>query len=229
MKLYGIGVGPGDPQLLTIRGKRVLEQVDTVFIPGDLAQTIISGYVSASNIVEIQFPMTTDKDKLQKAWQTAADHVVEKTDDKAAFVTIGDPSIYSTFGHLRRALRNNHSTIDIEVIPGVSAATAFASAFDVDVVSGTNLMLAEAPNGTAPTGPDQMVLLKITDVPTTHSKLTEAGYDVWYGRRLFMEDESTVITQNPDDLEDRDYFTLGYARHQDIRVPSIGGGENNGT
>lgn len=223
MKLYGIGLGPGDPELLTIRGKQVLEQVDTVFIPGDLAQAIISEHVSDSNITEIQFPMTTDQNKLQEAWQTAADRVVGATDHEAAFVTVGDPSIYSTFGHLRRALRNHPSTVDIEVIPGVSAATAFASVFDVDIVSGTNLMLAEAPNGTAPTGPDQMILLKITDVPATHAKLAEAGYDVWYGRRLFMENESTVITKNPDDLKDRDYFTLGYARDQDIQ--SVVGGD----
>jgi precorrin-2/cobalt-factor-2 C20-methyltransferase len=51
----------------------------------------------------------------------------------------------------------------------------------------------------------------VTDVPTTHEKLVEAGYDVTYGRRLFMDGYETVVTDDADRLDERDYYTIAYA------------------
>jgi precorrin-2/cobalt-factor-2 C20-methyltransferase len=160
--------------------------------------------------------MTTDPDELQAAWKTAAAEVAPNARDAdAAFVTLGDPCIYSTFGHLRRTLRDQHPAVDIEVVPGVSSVTAFASVLGVDLDAGAELALREATNGAAPTGPNRLILFKVTDAPTTHEKLTAAGYDVTFGRRLFMDTEETLVTTDPHDVAFRDYYTLAYAEKRE--------------
>ncbi len=131
-------------------------------------------------------------------------------------VKLGDPNVYSTFGHLRRALDRFHPAVAVEVVPGVSTVTAFTSAFDVEITAGSELTLREAADGDAPAGPDRMVLFKVTDVPTTHRKLVNAGYDVVYGRRLFMSDVETTVTRDPSTLADRDYYTVAYAEKSEV-------------
>ena len=212
MTLYGIGLGPGATDLLTVRGKRQLESVDVVYSPGRLSRRVAAEYVPDSKLGDLEFPMTTDPDELQAAWETAAAEVAPNARDAdAAFVTLGDPCIYSTFGHLRRTLRDQHPEVDVEVVPGVSSMTAFASVLGVNIDAGAELTLREATGGTAPMGPDRLILFKVTDAPTTHEKLVEAGYDVTFGRRLFMDTEETFVTNDPTDVADRDYYTLAYA------------------
>ncbi|MBP1923870.1 precorrin-2/cobalt-factor-2 C20-methyltransferase [Halorubrum alkaliphilum] len=212
MTLYGIGLGPGATDLLTVRGKRRLQSVDIVYSPGRLSRRVAAEHVSDSKLGDLDFPMTTDPEELRAAWTTAAEEVAPRArDGDAAFVTLGDPCIYSTFGHLRRTLREQHPGVDIEVVPGVSSVTAFAAAFDVDIEAGSELTLREATDGAAPVGPDRLVLFKVTDATTTQQKLAEAGYDVTFGRRLFMDTDETLVTSDPSDVADRDYYTLAYA------------------
>jgi precorrin-2/cobalt-factor-2 C20-methyltransferase len=129
---------------------------------------------------------------------------------------LGDPNVYSTFGHLRRTLRAFHPGVEVAVVPGVSAVTAFTSALGIEIAAGASLALCEGARGAAPTGPDRLLLFKVTDVPATHEKLAEAGYAVRYGRRLFMEQGETRVTDDPTELEDRDYYTLAYAEKRDL-------------
>ena len=212
MTLYGIGLGPGASDLLTVRGKRRLESVDVVYSPGRLSRRVAAEYVPDSKRSDLEFPMTTDPEELQAAWKTAAAEVAPNARDAdAAFVTLGDPCIYSTFGHLRRTLREQHPAVDVEVVPGVSSVTAFASVLGIDIDAGTELTLREATDGAAPVGPNRLILFKVTDAPTTHEKLTAAGYDVTFGRRLFMDTEETLVTDDPGEVTDRDYYTLAYA------------------
>ena len=216
MTLYGIGLGPGATDLLTVRGKRRLESVDIVYSPGRLSRRVAAEYVSESKLSDLEFPMTTDPEELQAAWKTAAAEVAPKARDAdTAFVTLGDPCIYSTFGHLRRTLRDQHPTVDVEVVPGVSSVTAFASVLGVDIDASAELTLREATDGAAPTGPNRLILFKVTEAPTTHEKLTAAGYDVTFGRRLFMDTEETLVTTDPDEVTDRDYYTLAYAEKRE--------------
>jgi len=217
MTLYGIGLGPGATDLLTVRGKRRLESVGVVYSPGRLSRRVAAEYVSESKLSDLEFPMTTDPDELQAAWETAAAEVAPKAREAdAAFVTLGDPCIYSTFGHLRRTLREQHPTVDIEVVPGVSSVTAFASVLGVDIDAGAELTLREATDGEAPIGPNRLILFKVTDAPTTYEKLTAAGYEVTFGRRLFVDTEATLVTTDPDELTNRDYYTLAYAEKREV-------------
>ncbi|MFB6157829.1 MAG: cobalt-factor II C(20)-methyltransferase [Haloferacaceae archaeon] len=217
MTLYGVGLGPGDPDLVTVRGRRALERADVVYSPGRLSRSVATEHVPEERIGDLDFPMTRDEDELRRAWKEAAAEVAPRARaDTAAFVTLGDPNVYSTFGHLRRTLSAFHPDVEVEVVPGVSAVTAFATALGVEISSGSSLALREAARGAAPTGPDRMVLFKVTDAPTTHAKLVDAGYDVRYGRRLFMEQGETVVTDDPSDLEERDYYTLAYAEREGV-------------
>jgi len=221
MTVYGIGLGPGDADLLTLRGKRILETVDVVYSPGRLSRAVATAHVDADRIGDLEFPMTRDEETLKTAWREAANVIApQAAAGDVAFVTLGDPNVYSTFGHLRRTLAAFHPDIEVTVVPGISAMTAFATALDVEVEAGAGLALREAANGAAPTGPDRMVLFKVTDAPTTARKLDAAGYDVTFGRRLFMETDETVVTDDPSTLTDRDYYTLAYAEHRDLEITS---------
>ena len=216
MTLYGIGLGPGATDLLTVRGKRRLESVDIVYSPGRLSRRVAAEYVSESKLSDLEFPMTTDPEELQAAWETAAAEVAPKAREAdAAFVTLGDPCIYSTFGHLRRTLREHHPSVDIEVVPGVSSVTAFASVLGVDIDAGAELTLREATDGSAPIGPNRLILFKVTDAPKTYEEMTEAGYEVTFGRRLFMDTEDPLVTNDPGDVAGRDYYTLAYAEKRE--------------
>ncbi len=212
MTLYGVGLGPGEAGLVTVRGRKILESVDVVFTPGRLSRGVASAYVDDEQLSDLEFPMTRDKAQLRRAWKQAAAEVAPMArEGTAAFVTLGDPNVYSTFGHLRRTLERFHPDVELEVIPGVSTVTAFATALDVEIPAGAELTLGEASGGTAPIGPDRLVLFKVTDVPATDEKLRNAGYEVTYGRRLFMDDYESIITEDPKELIDRDYYTVAYA------------------
>ncbi|MFB6091693.1 MAG: cobalt-factor II C(20)-methyltransferase [Haloquadratum sp.] len=217
MTVYGVGLGPGEADLVTVRGRRVLESADTVYSPGRLSRSVAEAHVPESRLGDLDFPMTRDPVELRAAWREAAAVVADAAaDGDVAFATLGDPNVYSTFGHLRRTLSAFHPTVDVAVVPGVSAVTAFAAALGVEVESGTGLTLREAADGAAPTGPDRMVLFKVTDAVATHEGLTAAGYDVRYGRRLFMEQGETVVTADPTAVAERDYYTLAYAERDGL-------------
>ncbi len=221
MTLYGVGLGPGDPDLVTVRGRGVLDRADVVFSPGRLSRSVAREHVPAERIGDLEFPMTSDEDELRRAWRRAADAVAPRAcEGTVAFVTLGDPNVYSTFGHLRRTLDAFHPAVDVETVPGVSAVTAFTTALGVEVEAGAGIALREAAGGAAPVGPDRLVLFKVTDAPATHEGLTDAGYSVTYGRRLYMEQGETVVTDDPDEVDERDYYTLAYAERGAAPTPA---------
>ncbi|TKR25513.1 cobalt-factor II C(20)-methyltransferase [Natronomonas salsuginis] len=222
MTLYGVGLGPGDAGLITVQGRETLENADVVYAPGRLSRGVATEYVSEDQLGDLDFPMTRDEDELRRAWKAAAGEVAPAArDGTAAFVTLGDPNVYSTFGHLRRTLDRFHPDVDVETVPGVSTVTAFATAFGVEITAGSELVLREAARGAAPVGPDRLVLFKVTDVPATHETLVEAGYEVTYGRRLFMHGHESIVTDDPAELAERDYYTVAYAEKPDAgRTPA---------
>ena len=135
--LFGIGVGPGDPDLITLKAAKVLKQVDVVFAAAStkngysLAEEIASTHLKEGvRFVRLGFPMTRDRKRLQTAWEENARTVVYtlRKGKDAAFVTIGDPMIYSTFGYIMRTIRKKYPDIPIEIIPGITSYQAAAAA-----------------------------------------------------------------------------------------------------
>jgi len=141
--LYGIGLGPGDPELLTLKAVRILNSVDIIFSPRSgvkstsMAANIINGIITdADKIEELVFPMTKDVNELHHFWGEAALRVYnELTRGKdAAFITLGDPFIYSTYNYLLRCIRKLDETLNVITIPGISAINSASSNMEVSLV-----------------------------------------------------------------------------------------------
>jgi len=135
--IYAIGVGPGDPELLTRKAERLLAEADVVLAPvsnpaeASVALETIRPFLDESRqeIVVHQFPMTSDKSRLIPAWQEAADLIAARAEagKRVAFITIGDPLFYSTFIYLLRLLREQWPHIPVEIVPGISSINASAA------------------------------------------------------------------------------------------------------
>lgn len=135
-KLWGIGVGPGDPELLTLKAKRVLESIDILFIPRSqsekrsLAFSIIKKAVNREwQTVDLILPMTRDQQELADHWRRAAQTVVEVLEGvrDAAFITLGDPTLYSTFTYLLKEVLKIAPQVDVDIIPGITSVTAVSA------------------------------------------------------------------------------------------------------
>jgi precorrin-2/cobalt-factor-2 C20-methyltransferase len=122
--LIGVGLGPGDPKLLTLKAIEVFKKSDKVYVPGKLAKDLVKPYADAQIL---HFPMIHDKERLEEIWLENAKKVAEDAKDGlVSFGSIGDPNFFSTFIHLKRKIEALYPEIEIETIPGVSSITAFA-------------------------------------------------------------------------------------------------------
>ncbi len=143
--LYGVGVGPGDPELITVKGVRLIKACPHLFTPKarvkaeSVALAIAGKYISADTRVhELVFPMVTDESELKEKWDISARAVaneLEKGED-ACFITIGDPFLYSTYIYLVRSLKEIHPEVEIVTVPGITAYSAVASLTNFPVGEG---------------------------------------------------------------------------------------------
>jgi precorrin-2/cobalt-factor-2 C20-methyltransferase len=145
--LYGIGIGPGDPDLITVKGSAILSRCGHIFVPKSkiaaesLALTIAGKHIKAgAEIHEVFFPMTKDKAELRKRWDESAEQIaaVLKTGEDAAFITLGDAMLYSTYIYCIRALRRLLPEAEIVTIPGVTSYSAAAAAAGFPIGEGKN-------------------------------------------------------------------------------------------
>ena len=131
-KLYGVSVGPGDPELLTLRAARILSEVDCVAAPdiGGSARAalhIIEDYIQGKELVDCTSPMTNDQRATGKAYDAVADQLAALLDagKSVAFVTLGDASVYSTWSYVNeRMIARGY---DVEVVAGVTSFCAAAA------------------------------------------------------------------------------------------------------
>jgi len=142
--LYGIGVGPGDPELVTLKALKVLKLVPHIFASCStknnysLALNIIRSHLNGAGIEHLPFPMTRDSRALQEAWEANARRVLEvlTAGSDAAFVTLGDPLTYSTFGYLLKTLKRLHPGLKIITIPGITSYAAAAALSHIPLTEG---------------------------------------------------------------------------------------------
>ncbi|MFW5735505.1 MAG: precorrin-2 C(20)-methyltransferase [Oceanidesulfovibrio sp.] len=134
--LYGVGVGPGDPKLLTLRAVDILGQADRIFAAAStkndhsIALDIVTPHLkNGADVERLGFPMTRDRDILAKAWRSNAQRVAEylRTGNSGAFITLGDPMLYSTFAYVARELEREHPDIPVEIVPGITSMQAAAA------------------------------------------------------------------------------------------------------
>lgn len=145
--LYGVGVGPGAPDLLTLRAVETLKRADVIALPrgsdygASMAWRIIEPVVGKRSDQErlfLTFPMSKEPARLRRAWDAAFAKIGERLENgrSVAFATEGDPSLYSTFGYLHREAQRRWPGIQVEVIPGVSSITAVPAALGAQLADG---------------------------------------------------------------------------------------------
>jgi len=142
--LYGIGVGPGDPELITLKALKVLQRVTRIFASCSsknsysLALNIVRCHLNGAGIEHLPFPMTRDPQVLQDAWEKNAARVLEVLGSgaDAAFVTLGDPLTYSTFGYLLKTMKQLQPEVQVVTIPGITSYSAAAALTQTPLTEG---------------------------------------------------------------------------------------------
>ena len=144
---YGIGVGPGDPELLTLKAINIIKEVDVIIAPktekkeDSVALSIARPYLKSDvNIVKQVFPMVVDFEKSPESWEANKQEILTYLEQgkKVAFLTLGDPMFYSTYIYIYRLLEN--TGINIETIPGVNSFCAIGSKLGYPLVEGNDIL-----------------------------------------------------------------------------------------
>ncbi len=146
--LIGIGVGPGDPELLTVKAVKAIQNADIIMCPASkedrpsIALSIVSSIIDKSKnqeIIKLIFPMTKDKNILKQTWKRNAKIMAETvlSGKNVVYLTVGDPYLYSTWIYMHKDLKENYPDMDISVIPGIVSIFTFAAKVGVSVAEGS--------------------------------------------------------------------------------------------
>ena len=144
--LYGLGVGPGDPELITVKAFRKLQECPVIAYPKKLkgsksyAHRIVEMYIQPSEkeMLGLVFPMTKDEETLRIEWAKSVETIytyLAKGQD-VAFVTEGDPMLFSTFIHLMKLMKETHADVPIETVAGISSFNGSANRLGIPLADG---------------------------------------------------------------------------------------------
>ncbi len=172
---YGIGLGPGDPELLTLKALHTIQRADCIFVPksdskeDSLALEIVKDYVKGKKVIEQIYPMTKDKQTLNTAWLKAAEeiHTEVKNGYNVVYLTLGDPMTFSTYIYLLRHLNTMMPEKAIHTIPGITSYNAAACAANYPLLTGDErLAVIPVPKDLAELRPilesfDTVVMMKV--------------------------------------------------------------------
>ena len=141
--LVGVGVGPGDPEHVTLKALRELRAADRLFVPAtgsgvNRAEQVVAEHVPGERIQRIPFAMR-DAGERDRSWDRAGEVVVEilRVGGTAAFATLGDPNLYSTFAYLAHTVRALHPSAEIRTVPGITAMQDLAARTGTVLAEGT--------------------------------------------------------------------------------------------
>ena len=224
--LYGVGVGPGDPELLTRKALRIVQQVPVICTPQSetsnesYALEIVSEFLDRSKqeILRLTFP-TDDAEGAAEVWRRGAETIAERlmAGQDVAFITEGDPMLYSTFAYVLEGIKSNHPSISVEIVPGVSSVMAAAASAAIPLVThGQRLAILPAVYGIddlreAIANYDTIVLMKVNrtllQALANLETLGLAGKGI-YVRRASTASERVVTDLSQLTEEDLDYFSL---------------------
>lgn len=235
-KLYCIGLGPGDPELVTVKARRLLVASKVIFIPTVGTDTtkfnlsIVRSIVSRprGRIVEIMFPLISDKSQVEAANRENAERIAGLIPSSGicTYVTHGDPTIYNRFRRIMGILESEHG-IDVELVPGVSSITACPAA--------RGMVIAEEDESIMITTPDNLdairrsvnkietiVLLKLSgNLDSVVSSLKESGLSgdvqMLFAKRCTTKGESYTSISLADwrpDLAEDDYYSMVIVRQK---------------
>jgi precorrin-2/cobalt-factor-2 C20-methyltransferase len=140
-KLYGIGVGPGDPELLTIKGLRIIKECDVIALPSKDKMTctsynIVKGVyeeIDKKETILLDYPMSKDKELLERCRIENENKITNLLikGKNIAFLTLGDPTIYSTYIYLHKSMKEKG--FDAEIISGVPSFCSIAASLSISL------------------------------------------------------------------------------------------------
>ena len=224
--LYGIGVGPGDPDLITIKAAKILNRVDIVFAAAStknnhsLAVSIASEHIPDSATVRLlRFPMTRDKNETRKAWKAHALTIIAELEKgrNVAFLTLGDSMTYSTYGYILRYVQTLAPHLEAQTVPGITSYQAAAARLNTPLVEGEeSLMVVSGVEGgnrlrELSGKPENVVFLKAyRNVSDIKAAIDETGkYTKSVGvKSCGQRDEEIIDDINELSQRKPDYWTL---------------------
>ncbi|MEB3102067.1 precorrin-2 C(20)-methyltransferase [Ferviditalea candida] len=215
--LYGVGVGPGDPELITVKAFRMLKECPVIAYPKkrmgakSYALEIVELYVDTSGkeMLGLVFPMTKDRATLDQEWSKTVDacwrHLQAGKD--IAFVTEGDPNLYSTFIHMARLMQEVHPEVPVRSVPGISSVLGAAARLDLPLADGDEQVAIVPANGDrqamklAIEAHDAIVFIKVAKVLDMMIEILE---------ELNLTEKASVVTKvtSPQELIWRDVREL---------------------
>ncbi|NLK44322.1 MAG: precorrin-2 C(20)-methyltransferase [Tissierellia bacterium] len=215
-KLYGIGTGPGDKELLTIKAVKAMENSSVIFAPNNkgknMAIDTAKDFISNKKIILIDLPMgkVTGED-----YKKAAEIILKEIPEGkiGSFLTIGDPMIYSTFIYIMKELEGKD--IDVEIISGIPSFVAAASASKIPLtIKGESLLLCDELDENLLEKINSIVVLKtFREKEKILDSLENNDFIFKYIKRATLE-EQEIITDREKILNDKDYISLILGRKQ---------------
>jgi len=201
--LVGLGLGPGNPDLLTLRAVRLLKDADTVFVPGRIAADLVAPY---RETVMLDFPMTDDDEKIRACLIANAEKIAPVAKDGlAVFGILGDPNFFSTFSRLCEILKERYPEIECLTEPGISSITAFASAAGIPLAGSFVVSDGTTEQDSA------LIRLKARHPKKIIDGLKHDGYrEFVLVERMFFSDMK--IYRNDEIPDISDYMSVLYAR-----------------
>ena len=147
-KLYGIGVGPGDPELLTLKAVRIIKECDVIAVPGKEKDETVAYKIVRQAIpeivekkcLEIDMPMTKDKEKLAQSHTIAFEKISKVLDSgkNVAFLTLGDPCIYSTYIYVHQKVEQ--AGYETEIVSGIPSFCAVSARLNQGLVERSEML-----------------------------------------------------------------------------------------
>lgn len=209
-KLYGIGTGPGDKELLTLKAVKTIEKSSVIFAPNNkgknMAIDTAKDFIRDKKVVFIDFPMgQVQKEDYKKAAETIFKEIPEG--EIGSFLTIGDPMIYSTFIYIMEELEGRE--IDVEIISGIPSFVAAAGESKTPItVKRESFLLCDELDESLLEKVDSIAILKtLKDKESILKSLEEKDFSYKYIKRATLE-EQEVIMDKEEILKDKDYISL---------------------
>lgn len=227
-KLYGVGVGPGASDLMTMRSINVLRKVDVIAIPQSsphvksvawrIAEKAV-GPVEGQERIFLHFPMTRDPEQTVPAWNIAFAEIETrlKAGKSVAFITEGDPLFFSTYIYLHTHAKEKWPEVEIEVVPAVSSFTAVPSIIQTPIADGQERVAVIPASYGLEDLPaifrlfDTVLLMKVSSVMPEVVKILEDENLLecsYYVSRATMEFEKVVRDLRSIQNDKCDYFSM---------------------
>lgn len=227
--LYGVGVGPGDPELLTLKSVRLLRECDLVGIPARSKERCTAYKIALQavpelaqkEVISIPIPMTTEREILEAAYEQGANMLMDALERgmQIVFLNLGDPTIYSTYMTLHERVKK--AGYAAELVSGVPSFCAVAAELGIAIASGDEKIqilpgfyYPEEAGGFEGTGIIMKSAGKITEVKEQLLRLeAERGIKAYAVTNCGMEDQK-VWHEIQDLEEDAGYFTTLIIREE---------------